>query len=515
MLKNSRIVTSILLFFGTLIPLWYFFANLQKIEPGRIALALIVIMAIVLGLNLYARKFTKRAFKKIVSYSDRRYFVLVILIVLIVAGVACRLFFYTRFTYEPVSDPMTFFVSAQQIASGQGQVGNSYVAFQPYLSAYNNSLALAIKVIPQPWLATIVLNTTFDILGALALLAVLRVLLGAKSKVPIIGFAAWFLSPLNIIFSVISLPVIAVNFFVITAILAGCLLIKAIISKGGRKRDLIVLSLLFGTTTAIGNAFRPIFLVAYIALVLVVLFRFAVARKNYLLRRTGIAMLLAGIVFMTAQAINVRFVTNQTGLPAAKNPSGWSMYVGSSSSSGGEWRPYHNDEMQAICSASLAERNFDACHKQLRSLALDRYTENGLDDLFALLVQKSYHQAEEQGYFYNAEHSIVGYTASKTFKMISAYMTVYMAILFGFTALFMYLRAKSALDSDTEPIVVFSTLIMVGWFVSFLLVESAPRYSTVMYPIYTLLLLLNLVSWSSKKLPEAHARIRKSPDPRI
>ena len=178
---------------------------------------------------------------------------------------------------------------------------------------------------------------------------------------------------------------------------------------------------------------------------------------------------------------------------AAKNPSGWSMYVGSSWDSSGQWRPYHNDNMRSICEKSLAQKNYNECHAELQSAAITNYKNYGALKSTRLFIKKLYHQAEEQNYFYNAENSITGYTGSRTFKLIKIYSAVFMFAVFILSAKFLYLLAKRSVSNQTvSPILLLITLIMIGWFFALMFVESAPRYSTILYPAFIIFSVLIL-----------------------
>ncbi len=249
--------------------------------------------------------------------------------------------------------------------------------------------------------------------------------------------------------------------------------------------------------------FRPIFSVALIALTIVFAVMYLTTNKSARFLKLFVGCIVLPLfIFMGIQKLNLAFVSNEIGLHAAKNPSGVSLYVGSNWESSGEWRPYINNDMDAICKKSLARKNFDECHAELQSTAITRYKSYGILKLTSLFIRKLYHQAGQQNYFYNAEQSMVGYSTSRTFKFINSYMIVYMIALFLLSARFLYIFAKQSTSNKAiNPIVVFTTLIMVGWFFSFMFVESAPRYSTILYPAFTIFAVLMLdTKYSSKRV---------------
>jgi hypothetical protein len=143
--------------------------------------------------------------------------------------------------------------------------------------------------------------------------------------------------------------------------------------------------------------------------------------------------------------------------------------------------------MSTICKQSFSAGNFDLCHAQLRSAAVERYEKHGLIQSILLFVRKLYHQAGQQNYFYNAQQSIVGYTTSKTAQFMSNYMIFYTLGLFFLSAQFMYGMAKQvAARAVFMPLALFGVLLLIGWFFLFILTESAPRYASILYPLFIL-----------------------------
>jgi len=479
-----RYITTVVIITGMLIPLWFLVANLQPIHPALYTFSIFLFIGSYVAIKVLRGDILISIKRDLQKLTKRKNLTGVAIIGITIFGLFARLFFYYRFSYVPTSDPMTFYDSAKTLAEGGSIAGNSYVAFQPYLSAYNNVLGLAMRLIPDPWLATILLNTFFDLLSGLVVYIFLKKILKTGSYLPLLGYAIWVLSPLNIIFSVLSLPVIVVNFFIILTFLVSYLLIK-LVTKQNTWHSLL-LSLFLGVIIGLGNCFRPIFIVTLLALAIVFMGIYLNGNKSAKFLSLSIGCTLLSLsVFIIIQSLNLKFVSHQTGLQAAKNPSGWSMYVGSGWESSGEWRPYNNDNMQKICEKSLAQKKYDDCHTKLRKAATENYKNYGVFDSTSLFIRKLYHQSEEQTYFYNAEHSILGYTESRTFEIIKIYSALFIFTLYIFCAKFLYsLSNKSASGEFIKPIFIFMVLVMLGWFFAMMLVESAPRYSTILYPIF-------------------------------
>lgn len=479
-----KIFIPLMLLIGAMIPIWFLLANLQPVQPPLLTFIVCSFIGVYLIASIFYSRMIEVAKRRLSVMAKQKHFILMSLLALSALGLCARLFFYFAYSYTPVSDPKTFFDSAQTLATGGGLHGNFYVAFHTYLAAYNNTLGIAMRVIPDPWLATIILNSIFDLLAASSLYLLLRKMLKPSSLLPVVGFGVWMLSPLNIIFSVISIPVVVVNFFVILTILVAYLLFEELYKL--RTINSVSLSVILGLTLGIGNSFRPIFIVAIIALVMVfIISALTVNKSARFFKLLSICILSIVIIFSGIQFLGRALVSDQTDLKAAKNPSGWSMYVGSDRNSLGQWRQYQNDELGALCKGSLSEKNYDECHDVLRHAAITRYGDYGILGSVDLLLRKMYHQAEQQNYFYNANQSIVGYETSRLSKVINVYAFIYIAILFTLTTIFLYGQAKRFSSKQlSEPFLLLVTLIMIGWFLSLLLVESAPRYLSILYPLF-------------------------------
>lgn len=487
-----KYIPPVILITGSMISIWFLMANLQPLQPALYVFVVCVVLGFYLNVEVFGNGLIIAAKRYMLNMTKRKYFVHMALLAITALGLIARLFFYFRFSYSPISDPVTFYDAAKNIAAGHTLQGDGYIAAFPYLAAYDNMLGVTMKLIPSPWVATILLNTTFDVLSSAVLFILLKMLLKPTSKLPTVAFGMWMLNPLNIVFSVISIPVVVVNFFIVFTLLISYALVRQVTRL--RNKYSLLLSIALGLVIGIGNCFRPIFLVMIIALIIVYEITFLTTKKSLeSLKLFATCMLLTLLIFAGIQRLNISFVSYEIGLHAASNPSGVSLYVGSSWETSGEWRPYINGEMNRICEKSNAQKNYDECHAELRSAAIARYKSYGILNAASLFIRKLYHQAGQQNYFYNANQSIVGYTESKTFKFINIYAAIYLMILFILSAKFLYGLARQPAPNQIDHMVLlFIALVMIGWFFSFMVVESAPRYSTILYPMFIIFSVLML-----------------------
>jgi len=488
MTKLLRIITAVVLLLGSLASIWFLVNNLQPLKPALYSFTVLGIIGIVLAFRLFASQSLARAKTTCQNFSQHRHFTAIALAAIIVLGVCARLFFYARFTYAPISDPVTFYSAAHKLAIGQGMHGDSYVAFFPYLAAYDNILALAMKLIPSPWLATILLNTALDLAAAAIAYFLIKKLARSGSKLPILAFGVWLLNPFNILFSVISLPIIAVNFFIITSLFLIYLLSENVTAL--KSAPTLGLAILVGLTMGYGNCFRPVFSIGLVALIM--LFAYLLLTRGptkKLVLLLGGSFLLIAVLFSGIQKLNLLSVAHETNLKPAAHYSGWSIYVGSNWYSDGTWTMADQFNMQAICQKSTNE----SCQNKLQKAGIARYESYGKGGTLSLFIRKLSVFSSNQNSMYNADQSIPNYTKSTTAKVLNIYFVLFMVLLFALSAGFLYRSAESVLlNQKVAPVLLFAVILLVGFFLSDALVEAAPRYAQILYPIFTICAVLSL-----------------------
>ncbi len=505
----TKYLRSTIFIIGATISFLFIVANLQRVQPASYAFAVCIICGVLMAGSIFASSLVYNARKYLEKILKTKCGVGISLLVIALVGIVLRLFFYFHFSYDPISDPMTFYEAGKNIEAGRGLMGDSYIAMFPYLFAYDMLLGLGMGAIKDPWLATIVLNTFFDILSAATLFILTRKMAKTHPGLSVIAFSIWMLNPLNIIFSIISIPVVVVNFFICVSLLLCFLLIDRVARL--RVRSVMGMSAVVGIVMGISNCFRPIFLVPVIALSIVFISMALNTNRSWkLLKLSAVSILTITTLVLGIQKIYLASVSSQIGLGAAGNPSGVSLYVGSAWDTSGQWRPYQNVEMSNICQESFAKADFDACHAELRKVAAERYRQHGITNSLFLFMSKLYHQAGEQSYLYNANQSIVGYAISKTSKVMNVYLIIYLSFMFILSTVFLYRSAKlPSVDTANGATVLLLVLVMIGWFMSFVVMESAPRYSTILYPIFTIFSVLAIGMHKVKiKAPTNRAKQR-------
>lgn len=476
-LRIVKIFLSGIVIFSIFILSWFIVSNLQSLKSKIVFGVVGILFAFLFLFKKQIGIFYNNFCDKILLDKKRTIFIIVVFLLLI--GVIIRLMFYFMFDYLPISDPLSFFNQAKLIASGAGLVGNSYVGFFPYLAAYDNLLGLFIRIINNSWLATIVLNTLFDLASAIIFFVFIKNRFSIKLS--IIALSLWIFNPFNIIFCALSLPVVVVNFFIIFSIyLFDKLHIS--ITKNNIKH-VIFLSIIFGLIVGLGNFFRPIFIVFIIAAFVFYIYLYLKNKNINICRVTLISFIIILSIFISMQKINTHFVSYQTGFNVSDNSGGWSIYVGSSSDGGGSWNEKDNKYLYDILQNNS---DFVSVHNQLIKDGLKRYQDLGIFRSVKLIIKKYWHFAGNQNWLYDAEASIIGFSGSKFELVFGLYLLFYIFCLFIFSAYYLVNSLRSKINNQ---IIVYILILIIGLFLSSALVEVQIRYAQVLYPLFLIILL--------------------------
>ena len=500
----------IILLMGSLTSLWFFVTNMQSmILPLTFFAVLLILVLIASSLGLLLPQKLRFLCDCLSKIAKHRFFPVVTLFLVACVGLVLRFLFYVKFTYVPAADPGHYFTTAQSLASGAGLGENSsYVAFFPYLASYDNLLGCALTIIKDPWLATIILNSVCDLFAALIVFFLVKASTKSTPMVALIAFTLWFLSPFNIIFSVLSLPIITTNSFIITTVFVAFLLTGSI--KNRMLPQSLLLSLLLGVVIGCGNCFRPIFIIAIVALALFffILVLGSTPSKKVVLLVVSSLVIVFAVYFGIQQAHNA-LVSHQTGETVPSATGGWSIYVGANFDSQGVWNREDDDYLE-----HLRESNTDnqAVHNQLQSEGLERYRSYGVPKTLELLLEKLAHFSGSQNFLYNANGSIVGYQDSTTAHLVNVYLLFYLFFLFAACARFLFLHARHTAKrlraefvSSGDFFIVFITILMLGFFLSDMLVETSNRYAQIMYPLFIVVAALSLQKTQRALAPRKHS----------
>lgn len=494
MKKITKNIITLILILGIMVLLWFFMNNIRSIKSMLVVLFVVFVWTFV---KLFFPNFPKTISQKSTKLLGYSYFPVIFIVSIFVIGVFLRFLIYFLYSYSPISDPGSFYNQAQLVASGVGLVGDRYVAFFPYLGAYINALGVVIKMIPNPWLATIILNTVFDLLASLIAMQLIKIVSSKTSKKYLVAFALWFLSPFNLIFSLLSLPIIIVNFFIVLSVFLVFMLFQKIVSE--ETTSSLILSIIIGLVMGYGNCFRPIFPIALVAVFLYLTYLLLTSKLTNRIAISVIScFLIITSLFFAIQSLNVAFVSRQTGFNVSPNSGGWSIYVGSNTIATGSWNPEDDKYLYSILENNS---DFEQVHERLTSEGIERYKNLGLLGSVSLMFRKLSLFAGSQGSVYDAEASIIGYQDSMIELIFSFYIIFYIYFIFASSIRCLWLSSKSVINGNKiNSIVIFVTILMIGLFLSDAFVEAQLRYAQVMYPLFIILATLGLTLCQNTKI---------------
>ena len=481
MKKLLEIVYIAVLACAGIVALLFFVNNLEAVVRSPMSSTALLVLVTISVLLFVSKSATQTIASVAAKVYSSKHFTLVVIGVAIVLGLIVRLYFFTHFSYAPISDPSTFYEAARKIAEGKGMTGDTYAAFFPYLAAYNGLLGLATHLVADPWLAVIVLNFTLDIITGILIFVILKLVLTKQSFIPTLGSILWILSPFTILFSLISIPIAAVNLFITLAVYLSLLVLK--FAQKSERTSFLLASLSLGLALGIGNAFRPLFIIFIIALCLAFIYIALTAKK-----RTSAALFLAPgfalivVTYLLLQQVGIFAVHRATNLEPASNSSGWSIFVGANRESSGKWNIEDEGRMAELCQ-NLSR---DDCHDELKEAGIARLSSYGLFETLELFTQKLYIFSSDQDNVYNADTSIVGYRESSAWKLFHTYTPTYFIFILSFVLIFFYGALRQA-TRRPAAIYLFLSLLIIGIFFSTALVETSARYAQVIYPIFTIL----------------------------
>lgn len=486
-------ITSFAMFICT----FFLLGNLESKSSGIYLFGASLLITVVLCLGIIFSRTRSKIVEVFDNIQKNKIATATFIVAIISIGVLIRFLFYLKFSYEPISDAGVFYETAQHISDGLGVAGNTYIAMFPYLAAYDFLLSIPMTVINDPWMSVIILNTLFDICAGLVAYVYVKRISKINSRAPLLVLLFWILNPFNILFSLTSLPIVVVNFFIITSLLITSLTIS---SLDGKKRiPAILLSLALGVVMGLGSMFRPVFTIVLIGIALVFLYKLMSSRANFRkILLFSSSLIIISLAFFSVQKINTLIIETQVKMPVASNASGWSMYVGSNWDSVGRWNIEDQDRMQLICASTVDKSE---CHNSLASAAFSRYKDLGIGNATNLFIRKTHVFSSNQSNVYDADLSIVGYADSTIKKIFDTYITLFIVTVFALSILFFYNQTRRVVvDKKIKADTILLALIIIGFFVSIIAIETAERYAQIMYPIFIVVAALQLASMESKKV---------------
>lgn len=384
-------------------------------------------------------------------------------IILSVIGISIRIFL-TKLNYlTPFSDYLTFYDNATFFSENTKILNSRYIALFPYLSGYIVSLGTFFKIFSVKYVNVIFFNIVIDILTSLVLCITFR----KKSLVgAVLIMASWLINPINIVWCAFAYPISIINFFIVLSL---CM----IQSWEGRDNNLkifIVYNILLGLVLALGNQFRPIFIIFVIALFICRLYQFLFEKhstKGMLI--LGMAILI--LVYVIADNLLVHTMQLFNSEEFSKTQ-GWTLYVGANIDSEGSWNLEDSKYFYEVGENKTA----DETQIYMKNEAIRRVKNNGIIDDLKLLVDKFRILTSSLG-GYSAQsfnYIQISYESALVDKIVSMVLKVTCFIIV-YSNLFVGIYYKNL------KVKMIYMLVSLGIILSHLLVEVSPRYSIQAY----------------------------------
>jgi hypothetical protein len=273
----------------------------------------------------------------------------------------------------PNSDFELYHTLAQAFSKGEG-AGGKYVALFPHTFGYPFILGMVYRVFSPDKYFALLLNILFE-----AVTGILIYFLGKMISNWKVGFFAaiiWAIWPSHVFYSSI----------VCTEPLYTLLMVLMIFAyfKMSHKNTGLLHScgiyLLIGVLCAAANAVRPMGTLLIIVLGISEVVRVIRSREGEKLNFTGFVPFAAFLIaYFSFVNLTGMYISHKIGYKAAKNPIGFSTYVGTNINSGGAWNPGDAGVFLDL----MKQEPFDAqkVHDRLIDMTIQRVKSQGTDNL--------------------------------------------------------------------------------------------------------------------------------------
>ena len=473
-------------FLGALAIMLYFLVVLLILNGGLSFnyWASLIIFSVLLFLCIRYRK-------KILAFVKRHKIgVRAFMILLIVVGFLSRfafLLFQGSFHIElTLSDTGVHWYGAQQIieSGGLDQEIGEYERLYPYLFSYTGVLSAFMSIFGKAYWSILLFNVICDVISC-ALLYILFYSWKKNKSVGLLAATLWAISPLQIVFCGLPLAIVVVNMLLV----ASVTMIYFSVYCRNKKIKLTVFPLLAGCVIAVGNAFRPIFIVLLIAY-LIYCFLYTLKQKSNL-RGLLISCAMMALGYLIASTVP-GFLHRQFNsyYHGEKGRVGWSVFVGANYETMGVWS---SDDSRYFFGNVLGEQaggDVDIASSMIFNEAIERYKEmllnwqivphfmNKTSVLFAD-VKNSIHDLPRT---FNFSKKNGLYMVLQDLILVYYYCVV---CVIGWCIVSRIKRGRYGLLNDSFE--KFLTIVVLGLFAASMLVEVMNRY---ILPFIVILLIL-------------------------
>jgi hypothetical protein len=406
---------------------------------------------------------------------------IIMMVVLIIIGIIARIMLLYANYKPPESDYETFYNNAVAFSQSGHISYTRYYAIFPYLTPYSSVLGLFFRFFGTKYSNVVIFNIIIDVLSAVVLFFTFRKKHNLKRS--LILPAIWLINPISIIWCAFVSPITIVNLLFVI-----CVGVFELREKIVRKYMYILVSILLGVVLAIGNLFRPIFIVFVIAIVMYEIYKLLFTKNRGKINSIiGIIAIL--VCYFTTISLGNVVIQKIVGLDIS-HTAGWTIYVGANMNSYGT----SNVEDTKVFQKKHDEEPFSAEKIQVdfKDKAIERIRNNGAKGNYNLLINKfqvltgyiaqySYASLEYAMNLPNTTQSV------KVREWLRNYAHIYMFILV-FLNLFTYFWKISKKNSG----IIVYYLLCIGLVISHLFVEAHGRYTVHIIVPMSIILIYNL-----------------------
>lgn len=444
---------------------------------------IVLVIIMVFGYLIFKNK------NKVVFFiKENKKIVCIVCLTLIVLGTALRLGFIAfgdRVVIdETLSDTGVHWYGSQQL-SEEGKLNQEigeYEAMFPFLFPYSAILSVFVSLFGNSIVAVVVSNTFFDILTGL-LLFVLFYKWKKSYRAGLVAATVWMVNPLEIMFCSLPLAIVLVNMLIVASVLIVFLTFRAY----GKRGTFFGLSALSGVVFAVGNAFRPIFIVFLLAYVLSMVV--IVLRKKIIWKSVVLSSILCCAGFFVIGVIVPKIhVCLNSYYHGEKSQAGWSVYVGANYESKGQWNASDRD---VFFGSMLSEVNGDMSLAQGTAMkrGIGRYLrlikEGKIIDHYFNKVQVEFGDIENSIYDFPYMYGIK--KESVLYKFTQNLILLYIYVMIAVVCYYALNVVKNKEWHEQSFNVLFLVVVFTGLFFSSMLVEVMNRYSLPFMAIFSLL----------------------------
>lgn len=365
-----------------------------------------------------------------------------------------------------------FFAALQMAEYGaMSDVNALYESVFPQLYPYSLGLALAYRLTGSISAAIMGSNILFDAISALAIYGLMK-RSGRQANVCVL---LWWFNPVFIIMCWLPLAISVVNMLLVLCICCAL----ALFSGFERGKNGYGAAVLLGLLIFLGNLFRPMFYVVLIAVLIISMIYFL--RMGHQRKKMSLCALLLLLFSLVPSKLYSTLHGDIQGFEIPENRIGWNFFVGANYDTKGRW---NFEDHGYFFSQLYGEIGYAEAQDRVLREGVERYRAMGLTRILRHFINKTellYANMSEIPFdVYYSFNLTMPFYATLCYLCSGGYLFV--------LVLLSLLSASMDKEKRREKGFLLCALTLVGLSMAYMLVEVMPRYSTMSYALFILLL---------------------------